>query len=662
MITKICESCCEKCLDDTLEFFCSRVELTSVPGGQNAMAHLKKRKLEAESATGKTKLQQLSTINSKKGQLGIQSGIPQEMDTADAAAKRRRKNVRDDDLRKAVDSESNKNIPLPQKKRVFTSGNSGSPARKSSKNCEEPEDDETLIRETEAALKSLSGSWPGPRGSLYQRGNSDEDRYESNFENLFEEKKDNPKLSPSSISTSSTTSNETGCSLKDVISLRGQDRSGRSLQQIKQFEPTKQYPFKTKKDLDNSTKLENDSTIHCGQNQNEGLKRSVNGRPVKSDRGNDKYSRYEPPDFNELVDESSNELEIDMSDPMGDKEELERDKSAEREARISKNGPSPILRQHNQQQLYSNYQRQYSDGSIKVTSSVTSTPSPSLTVGSPFSATSAFRPPNTDHSKSNCRGTASIGTATTTIPPMGPYPASATFVGYPTPGPAMPAPQPVTAIPPSSEEKHASAVSLLQLKSPKEEVHPNQHEVSTNPVIPNKSPTAGLPPVGSPDANSKQYTILQPAGVGSRAASAIQDIAREGVVSVSAVSSSSAGSNSSTGSNGTSTNTSDNNNTTSNSSTSNAPNGSGPTGNNTNGNINNSANSNSITITTITTTSTTSSPTAPGDVSTTTGAAPQEAVMKISERPTTYEPNRPVMSMSPSSLGRGEYRGYEFLN
>jgi hypothetical protein len=41
----------------------------------------------------------------------------------------------------------------------------------------------------------------------------------------------------------------------------------------------------------------------------------------------------------------------------------------------------------------------------------------------------------------------------------------------------------------------------------------------------------------SPD--SKQYTILQPAGIGSRAASVMKDIAREGVVSVSAVSSTS---------------------------------------------------------------------------------------------------------------------------
>lgn len=615
------------------------------------MAHLKKRKLEAESATAKTKLQQLSTVNSKK--LGVQTGISQEMETADAAAKRRRKSVRDDDLRKPVDNDSSKNIPLPQKKRAFTSGNSGSPARKSSKNCEEPEDDETLIRETEAALKSLSGSWPGPRGSLYQRGNSDEDRYESNFENLFEEKKDNPKLSPSSMSTSSTTSNETGYSLKDVISLRCQDRTIRSQQQIKQFEPSKQYSSKNKKDLDNTTKFENDSTIHSSQNHNEVLKsRSINGRLVKSDKGTDKYSRYEPPDFNELVDESSNELEIDMSDPAVDKEDGDRDKSSEREDRICKNGPSPNSLKHHQQQMY-NYQRQYSDSGIKVASSVTSTASPVSTVGSPFSATSAFRPPNTDHSKSNCRGTSTIGA--TNIPPMGPYPASATFVGYPSPGPVMPAPHPITVIPPSAEEKHTASVSLLQLKSPKEEVHPIQLEVPSNPVTANKSPTTGLSSVGSPDANSKQYTILQPAGVGSRAASAIQDIAREGVVSVSAVSSSSAGSNSSTGSNGSTNNTSGNNKTSSSSSVSNTANGSSSTPNATNGSSNSNGNSNNITITSITTTNTTTSPTDAGDVSTTTGTTQQEAVMKISERTASYESNRPPMSMSPTSLSRGEY-------
>lgn len=42
-------------------------------------------------------------------------------------------------------------------------------------------------------------------------------------------------------------------------------------------------------------------------------------------------------------------------------------------------------------------------------------------------------------------------------------------------------------------------------------------------------------PIDSPD--SKQYTILQPAGIGSRAASVLKDIVRDGILSVSAVSS-----------------------------------------------------------------------------------------------------------------------------
>lgn len=593
------------------------------------MAHLKKRKLEAESSKA-NKVQQITTVNCKK--LGVQTTvIPQEMETADAAAKRRRKSVRDDDLRKPSDSETTtttttKTIPLPQRKRAFTTGNSGSPARKSSKNCEEPEDDETLIRETEAALKSLSGSWPGPRGSLYQRGNSDEDRYESNFENLFEEKKDNPKLSPSSMSTSSTTSNETGYSLKDVISLRCQDRTIRTQQQLNQ---SKQYSNKTKKDLD------------CDIQSQELLKgRCLSNGRIKNEKNSDKYSRYEPPDFNELVDESSNELEIDMSDPAVDKDEHEREK----DDRICKNGPSPNSLKHHQ--MMYNYQRQYSDSGIKVASSVTSTASPAPTVGSPFSATSAFKPPNTDHhSKANCRSstTTTIGA---TIPPMGPYPAAATFVGYPSPGPVMPTPLPIV------EEK---TVSLLQLKSPKEEV-----EVSQPNITPNKAPTTGLSSVGSPDANSKQYTILQPAGVGSRAASAIQDIAREGVVSVSAVSSSNAtpavvGQNTSGGNTSGANNTSNNNNK----SSSNTSSGGSTTTNNSTSNASsnsasNSGNSNnSIPITSISNTNTTSSSSSvAGDVSTTTPQ--QETVMKISERISNYESSRPAMSMSPTSIGRGE--------
>ena len=676
---------------DPLEFLCSRVELTSVPGGQNAMAHLKKRKLEAESVSPNPKQpqqpqqqqphyqQQQPLINKK----AVQAIIPQEMETADAAAKRRRKSVRDEETRKSLEaSDSSKSIPLPQKKRAFAAGNSGSPARKSSKHSEEPEDDETLIRETEAALKSLSGSWPGPRGSLYQRGNSDEDKYESNFENLFEEKKDNPKLSPSSMSTSSTTSNDAGCSLKDVISFRGQqDRNSKSQQQLKQQDmKQQQHPSKAKKDLDSLLKTENECGIIQNQVNNVNPNESGKIRPVpmrslsnkdRNDRNiigthvdsqgrqTDKYSRYDPPDFNELVDDSSNELEIDMSDPAAEKDEADRDKLNERDRdRTCRNGQSPQnsrQQQQHQNQLYSNYHRHYNENSMKVSPTATTTSSSSPPSNSPFSATSAFRPPNTDHAKATGRGTPSVAVASTAIPPIGPYPASATFVGYPTagPGPTMPTPQPVTGISTTSEDKHSSSVSLLQLKSSKEEVHHvTRHEVAPNSMTGNKSPTSGLPAITSPDS-SKQYTILQPAGIGSRAASAIQDIAREGVVSVTAVSScSTTNGNTANGINSNSNGTCTNN----------IPNKS--TNNNSSGNANNTANpvsngngnnvTNSIAITAISTSTTTSSSTTGADATSGSGTGQQETVMKMAERPVTFDGTRPGMSMSPSSLNRGE--------
>jgi hypothetical protein len=372
---------CESRLYDPLEFFCSRVELTSVPGGQNAMAHLKKRKLEAESAASKPKQQQqqLVVLSAKKGQIGGAQAI--DMETPDAAAKRRRKSVRDDP--KSVieggcggvggGGEAAKNISLPQKKRVFASTNSGSPARKAGKNnYEEPEDDETLIRETEAALKSLSGSWvPGPRGSFYQRGNSDEDRYESNFENLFEEKKDGSKMSPSSMSQSSTTSNETGCSLKDVITLRGQqDRTTRyQQQQSKLMDTYKQHNGgKARKEEENGLLQCQEAFSQSDAAKRLAINRSVayKNRPAEqlNNRQPDKYSRYEPPDFNELVDESSNELEIDMSDPTVDRNEHEQIQSddADKE-RLCKSDTSPSSTKHQQQ-----HQQQHSISNTSISS------------------------------------------------------------------------------------------------------------------------------------------------------------------------------------------------------------------------------------------------------------------------------------------------------
>lgn len=391
----------------------------------------------------------------------------------DETAMKRRKKSAIDEYRQ--ESESPKQILLPQKKRVLSNTDNTSPAKKTVKSsqAEEPVDDETLIRETEAALKSLSGSWPGPRGN---RGTEHEES--PTFENLFEEKKGNPKLSPSS-STTSSGSNDNSCSLKDVITLRDQHSEEKSSKLDKNFPKTK---IKTEKD--DSIEYE----MMKVDDQNDLKRKDKNGG-----------SHYEPPDFNELVDDSSNELEIDMSDQSENKESDtdEKPKGKKRE--------EDIKRERYQE-------RSISQSTPYAPYSQSSTPT--------FSATSAFKPPNDSKRP--------IGIPST-VPPIGPYPAEATFVGYPSNVvvPQEPLPTPHE---PQPEEKLRPSSNLMQLKS----LNKDGQETRTNGLPVKPSPVS----IGSPEANSKQYTILQPAPAGSRAASALQDIAREGLPIVSAVSNS----------------------------------------------------------------------------------------------------------------------------
>ncbi|XP_044271201.1 myelin transcription factor 1 isoform X2 [Tribolium madens] len=259
--------------------------------------------------------------------------------------------------RKPEDVEPPKSLILPQKKRVLPASSTTSPLKKCQKllpntTSDESAADETLIRETEAALKNLSGSWPGPRGSSYQKKQDESPA----FENLFDEKK-SVKLSPSS---SSNGSNDV-CSLKDVITLR---------------EPHEEEELKGRTRI----KLEDEGKIK-----------------IKHET-----SQYEPPDFNELVDDSSNELEIDMSESASENNDNKKEKKVDCD-----------------------------DGKT------------------------------------------------------GPLPAEATFVGYP---------------------------------------------IATD----DKSKVVKDVEKSSEDVN-KQYTILQPAAAGSRAANALQEVAREGVPSVTAV-------------------------------------------------------------------------------------------------------------------------------
>ncbi|KAK9512969.1 hypothetical protein O3M35_001268 [Rhynocoris fuscipes] len=293
---------------------------------------------------------------------------------------------------------------LPQKKRALIAVSpSRSPAKKTAKlnqNVAEEQDDETLIRETEAALKSLSGSWPA-RENIYREQDDS-----PAFENLFEEKK------------KSLSGSDGGCCLKDVITLRGPQEEESHQDEEPKLEEKK---AKEGNELENLLKIENE----CASLQSQVGK-------VKQE----KFSRYEP-DFNELVDDSSNELEIDMSDPgQEDDEKKEANKKKKDDKEDKKFIPS------------------------------------------------AFKPIAEQKEKM--------------MELLGPYPAGATFVGYPG---AMP----------SATEAQQARVEEKKIKEEPEAVQ---------------------------GVSSKHYTILQPAGAGSRAASAIQDVAREGVVSVAAVSSS----------------------------------------------------------------------------------------------------------------------------
>lgn len=293
----------------------------------------------------------------------------------DAGGKRRRKKEEEPEMEESQRT-------LPQKKRTLMVSPSRSPARKNAK--QEEQDDETLIRETEAALKSLSGSWPA-------RDNFREQDESPAFENLFEEKK--------------KCTLESG--IKDVITLRGSQKTDINKNPIVKEEPEERKA----NELDHLLKVENECTS---------LQSTVG--KVKQEN---KYTRYEP-DFNELVDDSSNELEIDMSDPGAEEEKKKKEEKDDKKF------------------------------------------------------VSAFKPIEKEK----------------IMDTFGPYPAGATFVGYP-------------GMPPRVEEKR----------------------IKEEPEVVTSSKRTDSP-------NSKQYTILQPAGAGSRAATVVQDVAREGVVSVPAVSSS----------------------------------------------------------------------------------------------------------------------------
>lgn len=283
------------------------------------------------------------------------------MDEEEVLGKRRRR-LLDDERRDEIDRRRPLPIHRPQASRT-------------------DEENETLIRETQAALKTLSGNWPRDKHMAHS---ADENDDANGFENLFSDKRSDRML-PSSPSPSSDSADASQKSFNIRHQADDQNTNGTS---------------------DNE-----DRTQHCQRIDRE--------RSHDEYDKNSKYSNnYDAPNFDELVDSSSNELEIDMSDRNEDKYDDERDNKQKRKSEMIS---------VNKQSLYNAYK--------------------AATAALPYSTQSAFKPPA--EVKHRIHGV--------TLP-------SEPFGGY-----------------------------------------SNDHDKSAL------------------NKGSKQYTVLQPAGAGSRAATALQE-------------------------------------------------------------------------------------------------------------------------------------------
>ncbi|XP_031768120.2 myelin transcription factor 1 isoform X3 [Galleria mellonella] len=354
-----CDEDSKKTPDDeqiTHKLFRPSTSKTTAPlNTQSSLSHINKRRLEFGVDV------ETFRLNNRRYE---RAGSEGSMDEEEILGKRRRR-LLDDERREEPDT---RRRPVPTSHRPQACRQS-------------EEDDETLIRETQAALKTLSGSWPRDQGST----NSCDDNDDANgFENLFSDKRSD-KMLPSSPSPSSE-------------SADGSQRS---------------YSLHHQTD-DHNTNGTSDNEEKTNKSQRSDRERSNEDYDKHS-----KYSNnYDAPNFDELVDSSSNELEIDMSDRNEDKYDDERDSKLKR-----KNEMITV----NKQSLYSAYK--------------------AATAALPYSTTSAFKPPA--EVKHRIHGA--------TLP-------SEPFGGY-----------------------------------------SNDHEKS------------------SIHKGSKQYTVLQPAGAGSRAATALQE-------------------------------------------------------------------------------------------------------------------------------------------
>lgn len=191
---------------------------------------------------------------------------------------------------------------------------------------QQDEIDDTLIQETQAALKTLSGSCSRDQSSTHSGDDNDD---ANGFENLFEDKRSD-KMLPSSPSQSSESA----------------DTSQKNYSLHRQIE-------------EHNTN---------GANDTDDRKQFQRSEREKSnddyDRHNKYSNNYDAPNFDEFVDSSSNELEIDMSDRNDDKFDDDRESNHKR-----KNEMISV----NKQSLYNAYK--------------------AATASLPYSTQSAFKPP-----------------------------------------------------------------------------------------------------------------------------------------------------------------------------------------------------------------------------------------------------------------------------
>lgn len=392
--------------------------------------------------------------------------------------KRRKFNSKTADLLSEENNSKGSLVNLPQKKRaiVRSSSPNKSPAKKlvrsnsTSNTVEEVTDDETLIREAEVALKNLSGSWPTSRNSFYNNDMTNDNEFEPpTFENLFEEKQQVSK-------NLNTLPQKQDC---PDASLRS-DQFGKTY--LKEEPDSCKYDD-TINDKKSNSCYNHESVAHQNQYhsqikiKSERDKYNNNNNNNNNDKSNSRYG----PDFNELMDSSPNNLEIDMSD----------DGNGDRDDNLIKR------KEENNNKI--------EDVDIKE-HSFSSTRHNLVSNGSKVTSLSSSRTVTNDTKDMILSSKSNMDMSSVAMSPLGPYPpVGATFVGYPD-NTSITSPEKEQTIL-LNNGKQTPTICLLQPKNRAKSVEKIDESASVASSNERRS-------IESPD--TKEYTILQPANSASK--------------------------------------------------------------------------------------------------------------------------------------------------